>query len=159
MDFADKVFGAAIGSSFGLTSRRFYYIENIDYMYEDNGSKSIHPKSIQVNPFDRRYAGYFNTKFTDVVVEDAKPDQVKIAYASQVLFTVPKAQLIKLNENEKIESVRIKQGSFIVIEISWERGQIYEVETIHEKPGYYKLVLKQSSEIGIRKAVNHAKEL
>lgn len=159
MDFADKVFGAAIGSSFGLTSRKFYYIENIDYMYEDDNSKSIHSKSIQVNPFDRRYSGYFNTKFTDVVVEDSKPDQVKIAYTSQILFTVPKAQLIKLNEDKILETVPIKQGSFIVIEISWEKGQIYEVETIHEKPGYYKLILKKSSEIGIRKAGNHAKEL
>lgn len=150
MDISERVLGATLGTNFGMTSKRFYYIESIDYLYEDDGVTSI-----QVNPFDYRYAGYFNTKFTDVVVEDSKVDQVKIAYASQILFTVPRGQLIKLNKDNKIEKVLIKQGAFIVIETSWNKGQVYQIETIHEKPGYYKLVLKQSLEIGIRRTITN----
>ena len=140
MDISERILGAALGTSFGLSAKMFYIIPNIDYMYEGDG----------YNPFDDRFKGYFNGKFREVVVEDTSPDNFKIAAASQILLTVPKAGLKKLNEKGELEIVTIKQGGFIVIETSWDKGCQYTVESLQDKPGYYLLVLKQGSIIGIR---------
>ena len=148
MDISDRILGAALGTNFGMASKMFYIIPSIDYMYAGDGD----------NPFDDRFKGYFNTKFREVVVEDTSPDNFKISAASQILFTVPKAGLKKLNDKGKLESITIKQGSFIVIETSWYKGRQYTVESLQDKPGYYVLILKQGSIIGIRKGGSNEPE-
>lgn len=140
-DISDLILGAGV-SLMGSHAKPFYYIESLNEL-EDSAL-------LQKNPFSNRFFGYLTTKSREVVLGEDGSDVLKIDYASQVLFTVPRSPLKIKNENGNLVPLYIIQGGFIVIEKDFYTGTTYSIEKVIESPVTYKLVLQQGRDIGVR---------